>query len=135
MAKKIDEFGQLEYWVLDNGILELRPSSLSAKELSLEEVLYAQKVQKAYQQQHKKKLRVLARLDNISNLSKEARVFGKSPESKALNDIMAGIALLAPNTISRMIGSMLLTVYRQDYPAKLFKNREEAIAWLLSLED
>ncbi|WCL81914.1 STAS/SEC14 domain-containing protein [Saprospira sp. CCB-QB6] len=137
MEKKIDSFGQIDYWLLENGILEFRlAEGLSkAQMLSLDEVLFTQQLQQRLYQERKEKLRVLARLDSISSMSKEAKNFARTDEGLSLNKITMAYALLAPNLITRMLGSVLVRIYGQDYPIKLFTNREQAIEWLLSLSE
>ncbi|WBM75062.1 STAS/SEC14 domain-containing protein [Saprospira grandis] len=137
MEKKIDSFGQLEYWLLDNGILKVQSTQNLAKtqELSLEEIKHSLAVQQKVYEMTSKKVRMLADLASMSKLSTEARQYGKTAESQKATECVLGYALLASSLFSRMTGNILLGLYQQKYPVKLFKTEEQAIAWLLNLED
>ncbi|EJF54347.1 hypothetical protein SapgrDRAFT_2691 [Saprospira grandis DSM 2844] len=136
MAKKIDEFGQLEYWLLDNGILEIRTvgDKNKSKEISLEEIVYGVEVQQRLLEEEQQKIILLAEMSSMSKLSKSAKDFLKTEEGRKLNDFTLANALLVSNAFSRMLGNMLVGVVKSDYPVRIFSNREEAIKWLLSFK-
>jgi len=134
MAKKIGAFGQLEYWLLDNGILSIQAKGEKTGELTLSEVEYAIQVQaELFKQNSDQKILILANLGTMSKLSAEARIFLKSDQGKQVNHSIKGNALVAPNLLGRMMGNMLMGILKQEYPVKLFKTENQAIAWLLSL--
>ena len=134
MAKKIDAFGQLEYWLLDNGILEIRTTGdkNKSKEVSLEEIVYGIEVQERLAEEKQQKIILLAEMSSMSNLSKSAKAFLKTKEGRALNDVTLANALLVTNAFSRMLGNVLVGVVKSEYPVRIFSNREEAMKWLLS---
>jgi len=136
MAKKVGESTQLDYWLLDNGILKVRSIQALVKkqELSLEEVKHSLEIQESIYQMTGKKVRMIADLESMSKLSREARQYGKTAESQKATEYVLGYALLTNGLFSRMTGNMLLGLYQQKYPVKLFKEENQAIAWLLSLE-
>ncbi|WCL81916.1 STAS/SEC14 domain-containing protein [Saprospira sp. CCB-QB6] len=134
MAKKLGAFGQLEYWLLDNGILSIQAQGEKTEELTLAEVEYAIQTQaELFEQNSNQKILILANLGTMSKLSAEARTFLKSDQGKQVNHSIKGNALVAPNLLGRMMGNMLMGIFKQEYPIKLFKDEKQAIAWLLSL--
>ena len=134
MAKKIDSFGQLEYWLLDNGILEIRTvgDKNKSKEISLEEIVYGVEVQQRLLEEEQQKIILLAEMSSMSKLSKSAKDFLKTEEGRKLNDVTLANALLVSNAFSRMLGNMLVGIVKSDYPVRIFSDREEAMKWLLS---
>ncbi|WCL81915.1 STAS/SEC14 domain-containing protein [Saprospira sp. CCB-QB6] len=134
MAKRIDAFGQLEYWLLDNSILEIRTigDKNKSKEVSLEEIVYGIEVQQRLAEEEQQKIILLAEMSSMSNLSKSAKAFLKSGEGRELNDITLANALLVTNAFSRMLGNMLVGIVKSDYPVRIFSNKSEAIKWLLA---
>ncbi|WP_041329817.1 hypothetical protein [Saprospira grandis] len=137
MEKKIDSCGQLDFWLLPAGILEVRPAvGLEKKSpLTLAEAKKTEEVQAKYHKESGRSIRLLVRLDNLTNVDKEVNAFWKTAESKLNDPYTSGIALLASNLVSKMMGSVLLAINRQEYPTKLFQSREKALKWLESLEE
>lgn len=68
----------------------------------------------------------------MSKISKEARDLAKSPEGQKVDDYILAYALVAPNFLARMMGSMIMGLFKQAYPIKIFPNEEKAIEWLLA---
>jgi len=138
MAKKIDKFGQLEYWLLDNGILEIRALEgiQKSKEISLEELEYTVNVQKQLAKEQNAKIILLAELSRMSKLSKAAKDYLKTEEGESVQQFVLANAFLVSNPFSRMFGNVLAATLRKNNlnPIKLFSNREEAIKWLLSFK-
>ena len=137
MEKKIDSFGQLDFWLLPAGILEVRPAvGLEKKSpLTLAEAKKIEEVQTKYHKESGRSIRLLVRLNNMTNVAKEANAFWKTPAGKASDPYTAGIALLSDSVMTKMMGTVLLAIYRQEYPTKLFQSREKALKWLESLEE
>lgn len=78
---------------------------------------------------------MLVRIDNMTNITKEANAFWKMPEGKENDPYTSGIALIANSLMTKMLGTVFLAIYPREYPTKLFQNREKALKWLESLEE
>ena len=137
MGKKIDSFGQLDFWLLPAGILDIRPAvGLEKKSpLTLAEAKKIEEVQVKYHKESGRSIRLMVRIDNMSNLTKEANAFWKMPEGKENDPYTLGVALIANNLVAKMLGTVFLAIYPREYPTKLFQNREKALKWLESLEE
>ena len=137
MKKKLGQSEHLEYWLRANGIFEIAPAhgSSKTKEIGLEEAKYSIALQKACFEETGKKVRIIANLANMSNVSKPARDYGKTEEGKVIKKYVRAYALVAPNLFGRLVGNMLVGSFKTDYPVKLFATEEKAEKWLLSLED
>ncbi|AFC23348.1 hypothetical protein [Saprospira grandis] len=137
MEKKIDSFGQLDFWLLPAGILDIRPAvGLEKKSpLTLAEAKKIEKVQAKYHKESGRSIRLMVRIDNMSNLTKEANAFWKMPEGKENDPYTLGVALIANNLVAKMLGTVFLAIYPREYPTKLFQSREKALKWLESLEE
>ena len=137
MEKKIDSFGQLDFWLLPTGILEVRPAVGVEKKspLTLAEAKKIEAVQAKYHKESGRSIRLLVRIDNMTNVTKEANAYWKMPEGKENDPYTSGIALLANNLMTKMLGAVFLAIYPREYPTKLFQSREKALKWLESLEE
>ncbi|EJF54348.1 hypothetical protein SapgrDRAFT_2692 [Saprospira grandis DSM 2844] len=137
MEKKIESFGQLDFWLLPAGILEVRSAAGLEKNspLTLAEAKKIEAVQAEYHRESGRSIRLLVRIDNMTNATKEVNAFWKTAESKLNDPDTSGIALLANNLMTKMLGAVSLAINRQEYPTKLFQSREKALKWLESLEE
>lgn len=64
---------------------------------------------------------------NVVNFEKEARKY------LALNDNVANLnagAILIKNQLQKILGNFFLLINKPDVPARLFTDKEEALAWL-----
>ena len=65
-------------------------------------------------------------------------VDGKQQSSKEMRDYLAEVlpktikamGLIATSMLARMAANLFFKIKKQDYPVKVFKNPEEAKAWL-----
>ncbi|WP_245538623.1 STAS/SEC14 domain-containing protein [Saprospira grandis] len=101
-------------------------------EIDLEEARFALNLQKQVFEQQGRKILVISNLTSMSKISKEARDLAKSPEGQKVDDYILAYALVAPNFLARMMGSMIMGLFKQAYPIKIFPNEEKAIEWLLA---
>lgn len=75
----------------------------------------------------------LVRMGPVSKVTREARqVFSESEVNARL---ASRVALIATNSISRIIGNFFLGFNRSHRPTRLFADEASAIDWLLSEED
>ncbi|WBM75060.1 STAS/SEC14 domain-containing protein [Saprospira grandis] len=137
MEKKIDSFGQLDFWLLPAGILEVRPAvGLEKKSsLTLAEAKKIEAVQAKYHKESGRSIRLLVRIDNMTNLTKEANAFWKTAEGKKNDPYTLGIALISSSLLAKMLGTVFLAIYPREYPTKLFQSREKALKWLKALAE
>lgn len=137
MEKKIERCGQLDFWLLPEGILEVRPAlGLEKKSpLTLAEAKKIEEVQAKYHKESGRSIRLMVRIDNMTNLTKEANAFWKTAEGKKNDPCTLGIVLIASNLVAKMLGTVFLAIYPREYPFKLFQSREKALKWLESLEE
>ena len=64
---------------------------------------------------------------NVINFEKEARKF------LALNENVANLnagAILIENQLQKILGNFFLLIYKPSVPARLFTEKEKALAWL-----
>jgi len=66
-------------------------------------------------------------ISNIKSISKEAREYFSIPRSVETN---LATAVLAPNIISKLIGTFFMSFNNPGVKIKLFTVEDEAIAWL-----
>ncbi len=70
-------------------------------------------------------------ITGISGLDKDAREY----MVKTCNEwgTTAAVAFISNSVISRLIGNLFLTVSKLDYPVKIFKDSNDALAWAKDL--
>lgn len=61
--------------------------------------------------------------------TREARAFTTSPEALALTGAMA---LVTRSAVIHHLGNAFLAVTRPDFPTRIFRDEDAAVAWLLS---
>ena len=74
-----------------------------------------------------KKVPVLVDLSNTVTASQEARAYFTKPE---VAEIQSACAMIVKSLLSQMVGNFFLGLNKTSFPLKLFKNEEEARAWL-----
>jgi len=137
MVKKIDQSKQLEFWLDDHEILIVCSANENAKiiDINIEEALFSLAVQKQLFEDKGKKIRVLSNLTSMTKISKEVRDFARTPEGLKANNYVLAYALVATSLWSRMIGNMIMSLFKHGYPMKIFPTEEKATAWLLAQEE
>ena len=81
---------------------------------------------------HEQARPILVELDNLKKVSKESR--GIYSSNKTV-EYFSGAALLVGNPVSRIIGNFYLGINKTSMPVRMFTKRNEALAWLDSLEN
>ena len=137
MSKKIDQSKQLEFWLDEHDILTIRVADENAKviEVNMEEALYSLGVQKRISEEKGKKILVLSNLTSLTKISKEVRDFAKTPAGREVDNYVLAYAFVASNLWSRMIGNMIMSLFKHGYPMKIFPTEEKAIEWLLTQKE
>jgi hypothetical protein len=80
-----------------------------------------------------KKTPVLADLREITvGADRLARKYYVSEESSRYK---LGMAMLVTSPVQRMLGNLFMKLNKPPYPTRLFKEEEEAMDWLRSLEE
>jgi stage II sporulation SpoAA-like protein len=84
-------------------------------------------VRSVYERAGGERFRLLADLTGNRSQTKEARDFYSSDETG--RDVIA-LALVSSSQVGRMIGNFFFGLNRLAFPARLFPDREQALAWL-----
>ncbi len=74
-----------------------------------------------------KKFRLLVTAGNNASLSPEAREYASTAES---SDVIVADAVVVQNYSHEMTANFFIRFNKPSRPTRLFKNREEAYAWL-----
>lgn len=64
---------------------------------------------------------------NLKSVTPEARAFHASPEGSGNTK---ALAMIANTTAAKVVGNLYLGLNGPPYPARMFTNKEEALAWL-----
>ena len=78
-----------------------------------------------------KKFRLLVTADDNASLSPEAREYASSAES---SNVIVADAVVVQNYSHEMTANFFIRFNKPNRPTQLFKNREEAYAWLKNFE-
>ena len=124
MKKEIIETRCAEVWLEEGNIVYV--SLQQGAEVELDDVTEIKKA-KSELVGDKKHL-LCADITNIKSITKEARDFTGSTETK--NESMLAMALIMGSPISRVVGNFYIGLNKPLYPAKLFNDKEKAFKWL-----
>jgi len=74
-----------------------------------------------------KKVPILSTADELTIPDEEVRKYMTRPEA---NPYCIANALIAPSLSQKLLSNIFISVMRPARPIRLFRNKEEAIAWL-----
>ncbi|WCL81944.1 STAS/SEC14 domain-containing protein [Saprospira sp. CCB-QB6] len=130
--EKIGVAGPTHYFLRPDGIIytqsfEPTPITLAVFQANFEFI-------KQLSEERNEQLRMIINIANASSLDKDARNLIRSAHIQThYGGYIAGVAILAANQLSRMIGNFMLGLRGKTlspYPLKVFVQQEKAANWL-----
>ncbi|WBM74161.1 STAS/SEC14 domain-containing protein [Saprospira grandis] len=128
---RLKSIGPIDYYLRPNKILQGKFTDSSPK-ISAEDISNTLLFFQEYSSKKGEPLCILINFSALKQLPIKARHHLRSEQVKAFAPYSKGIALVIENSISRLLGNVLLSVVK-DYNLKLFTNEEKAIDWLKQL--
>ncbi len=117
-----------EYWMDENDILHSRldKNARVDEDNARENIAVRNCIRPNY------RVGVMLDLGSVFSVNYEAR---KLTQKHATLDKYYAVAILAQNTIARLIGSMALGMNSVEVPTKVFSDEKKAYEWLLEMKN
>lgn len=123
--------GPIEYYLRPDKILTGNFTDNNPK-VTAENISNTLQFFKAYSNEIQEPLCILINFSALKHLPLKARHHLRSEQVKEFSPYSKGIAIVIENSISKLLGNVLLSVVK-GYNIKLFNNEEKAVEWLKRL--
>ncbi|WCL80979.1 STAS/SEC14 domain-containing protein [Saprospira sp. CCB-QB6] len=128
----LKSIGPIEYYLRPDKILVGKFTN-NSPQITAENISDTLQFFKEYSLQTQKPLCILINFSALKHLPLKARHHLRSEQVKEFSPYSKGIALVIENSISKLLGNVLLSVVK-GYNLKLFTQEEKAIEWLQSFD-
>lgn len=123
VAKKIKTETETAIFYYEDGILNINLKEDA--DVKIEDAQDNLKARKAFQSEEK--VKVIADISKVWQVSKDARAFYAT---KQVTDLNIAMALITNSLTSKILANFFMKFNKPATPTKMFKSKEKALTWL-----